>query len=305
MEGFGIKLNETTRYYIGLFTFYGLMLVIMFGSVQLAENTEWFAEFWDSKTNRMLTIYGLPPLLFYIGFQFHSYFWGKKKLIRSFKGVERFQLHDCKNGEKTRIQGKLLALRKTVLAPLSKRECAAYTLRSSQQVERASTSGNGHVRSQTAWETFSFHEYKEDFLIECGGTYALIRTLNAKVIIQPDTIHDEANYDRDKGGFLSPKENELRKNALDAIGVNSRRFTGVYAENIKFEEGILEENEQVAVVGSGQWRKISEIEELHFLADKQVTRVFEMTNNEDIELCISDSKDLLDKKEAEPESQSQ
>jgi len=295
MERFGIKLNETTKHYIGLFIAYGSMLAVMFVSVQLAEHTEWFAEFWASKTNRAFTIFGLPPLLLYLGYQFHSYFWGKKKLIRSFKGVERLKLQDCKDGEKVRIQGKLLSLSNPVLAPLSQRECVAFTLRASREVERASPTGTGQVRSETAWETLKFEQHAEDFLIECGGDYVLVRTLGSEIIIRPDSIHDISSYSLDKGGFLTPEENDLRKGILEAMEINSRPYVGVYAANLKFEEGVLEENEQVAIVGTGHWRNISDVKEFNLLAEKEVTRVFEICTTEGVQTYISDSQDLLDK----------
>ena len=115
-----------------------------------------------------------------------------------------------------------------------------------------------------------------------------------QVKIHEDILHDDSSYKKDRGGFLTEHENEKRKNALEKLGLSPRNYVGVYAANIKFEEGILEPDEQVAVLGKGKWVDISGIEELHYLAEQGVSKIFEIKNNATAVLHISDSSDVLD-----------
>lgn len=245
--------------------------------------------------NRLLIIFGSAFGFLWLSIYLYSYFWGKKKLIRTFKEVDLHNIRDCVDDEIVRIQGKLIPLDDYLTAPLTQRLCSAYTLRASVEVERVSTSGSGtHVRTETAWETLKYIELAQTFLIKCGEYYALIEPTNARLIIHTDKIHDETNYETDKGGFLTDRENEKRRIALEAIGISSRQYTGVYAKNIKLAEGVLELDEEVAVLGSGKWIEVSESIESDYLKSQNIKRVFMVKQTDHQKLFISDSKELLE-----------
>jgi hypothetical protein len=108
-------------------------------------------------------------------------------------------------------------------------------------------------------------------------------------------MHDESSYAKDRGGFLTENENNKRQEALIRMSHSYKNYVGVYAEDIKFEEGILEQDEQVAVRGVGKWINVAELEELSFLLEKGVNKVFEIRNSADNQLHISDSLDVLEK----------
>ncbi|NQY65812.1 MAG: hypothetical protein HRT38_19375 [Alteromonadaceae bacterium] len=220
----------------------------------------------------------------------YSYFWGKKKFIRTFKEVERSSLANCKDGELVRIQGKLITLGLPLVAPFSAKQCSAFETRASRMEEVVTAKGSGsHVDSKTIWETIKVVKEISDFFIQCGDSYALVRANDCQLKIHEDTVHDESSYAKDRGGFLTESENTKRQDTLERMGLSYRNYIGVYAADIKFEEGILEPREQVAVRGEGKWIKIDSSEEFQFLSEKGVEKVFEIKSCADTKLYISDS----------------
>ncbi len=290
-----MRINETLAHYIGLFSGYGLFILFALLGWQLAEYSEWFANVWASKFNRVAIIscfaFGAICLFAYT----YSYFWGKRKLIRTFKATVLSAISQCADGEIVRIQGALDAMPATLTAPFSQRQCSAYSFRASRHVERVTTSKSGsHVSSEKAWETFAFIELANDFLIRCENEFALVRSNKAKIVIQPDTVHDESSYSKDGGGFLTDDENTKRKQTLEALGISPRPYIGIYAEDVKFEEGVLVIDEQVAVLGRGYWISTAEYPELRFLTERGIVRVFEIATDAEQQLFISDSADVLE-----------
>ncbi len=290
-----MKISETYAHYIGLFGGFAILFLVVFSGWELSENFEWFAEVWESISNRLFIILvGTVSIVWSLAYGY-SYFWGRKKFIRTFKEVKKSNLVNCNDNEVVRIQGILIIMGESLVAPFSDKQCAAYETRAlcEKNVVTAKSSGS-HVESKTIWETIKVVKEVSDFLIKCGEQYALVRVTEGQVKIHEDIVHDDSNYKKDRGGFLTEQENEKRKNALEKMGLSPRNYVGVYAANIKFEEGILEPDEQVAVLGKGKWVDISCIEELHYLAEQGVSKVFEIKNDATAELHISDSIDVLD-----------
>lgn len=245
--------------------------------------------------NRLVIIFGFTFGSIWLAVYTYSYFWGKKKLIRTFKEIDRANIKDCMDGDVVRIQGELVSLNQYLTAPLSLRKCSVYTLRVSIEVDRVTTSGTGtHVKNETAWETLKYAEIAEDFLIRCGEHFALIRTDGANLIVRSDTTYDEVNYDREKDGFLSEHENEKRKRVLKAIGISPKQYIGIYAKNVKLEEGVLEPDASVAVLGNGKWVSRTETNNSEYLEKLGIEKVFEIGYSDEHKLYISDSKFLLD-----------
>lgn len=290
-----IDLRETHLHYIGLFGGLGLLMLFAFGGWHLSETSEWFRNIWDQTDYRLLIIFGFPAITLWAFSFVYSYFWGRRKFIRTFKEVKKSNLVNCNDDEVVRIQGTLIVMGESLVAPFSDKQCAAYETRALCEEDVVTAKGSGsHVESKTIWETIKVVKEVSDFLIKCGEQYALVRVKDAQIKIHEDITHDDSNYKKDRGGFLTEQENEKRKNALEKMGLSPRNYVGVYAANIKFEEGILEPDEQVAVLGKGKWVDTSGIEELQFLVEQGVSKIFEIKNDAKSELHISDSIDVLD-----------
>lgn len=290
-----MKINETAAHYIGLFSGLGLMTLFAFLGWTLAEHSDWFANVWASGPSRLVIIIGgALGAVWALAFTY-SYLYGKRMLIRTFKKVVRSTVSECIDGDIVRVQGELNLLSHSLTAPLSKRQCSAYSIRASKIIDRMTTrAGGGHVSSESAWETFQYIEVASDFLIRCGDHFALVRSSDAKIIIQPDMIHDESSYSKDRGGFLTDEENTKRKQTLDAMGLYSNQYVGIYAADVKFEEAVLEPGEQVAVLGRGHWINTAASQEFHFLNERGIVKVFELAVDPTQGLFISDSNDVLE-----------
>jgi hypothetical protein len=268
----------------------GLFILLAFGGWELSEHSEWFGSLWASELNRWLLLLGgivLIPMSF---LKIYSFFWGRGKLIRTFKQKTRSRISNCKDSDIVRIQGNLISLAKPLIAPLTQRECSAYTFRFSEKVQRV----NARSRTEEAWQTSKYVETSKPFLIKCEDALALIRTDDAKVIVHVDKVHDESTYMKDSGGFLTKEENENRALALQSIGTEPKRYIGVYAEDLKFEEGVLQPNEQVTALGQGRWVKTCDEHDLNHLHEKGIKKVFELKASEAQQLIVSDAKYLLD-----------
>ena len=290
-----MKVDESVTHYIGLFGGFAILFLVVFSGWELAGKFEWFAEVWEPMSNRMFIILVGTLSIFWLLAYGYSYFWGRKKFIRTFKEVEKSNLVNCNDNEVIRIQGTLIVLGDSLIAPFSGKRCAAYETRALCEENVVTSKATGsHVESKTIWETIKVVKEVSDFLIKCGEQYALVRVKEGQVKIHEDILHDDSSYKKDRGGFLTEHENEKRKNALEKLGLSPRNYVGVYAANIKFEEGILEPDEQVAVLGKGKWVDISGIEELHYRAEQGVSKIFEIKNNATAVLHISDSSDVLD-----------
>lgn len=290
-----MKVDESVTHYIGLFGGFAILFLVVFSGWELAEKFEWFAEVWEPMSNRLFIIFvGTLSIVWSLAYGY-SYFWGRKKFIRTFKEVEKSNLVNCNDNEVIRIQGTLIVLGDSLIAPFSGKRCAVYETRALCEENVVTSKATGsHVESKTIWETIKVVKEVSDFLIKCGEQYALVRVKEGQVKIHEDILHDDSSYKKDRGGFLTEHENEKRKNALEKMGLSPRNYVGVYAANIKFEEGILEPDEQVAVLGKGKWVDISGIEELQYLAEQGVSKIFEIKNDATAELHISDSIDVLD-----------
>lgn len=294
MKLFDIEFNETTKHYMLIFGYFSLLVGVIFLTVQLSMHSEWFAKIWEYRINRIIILLVMPLLLFILLIYLYSRFFGELKQIRAFQDTNLQNLEDCEDGQLVRFQGEVMPFKPIKIAPLSQRECVAFTLRTFLEVERATVSGSGYARSESAWETLKYMDCINDFVLKCGQHYALVRTNKAKIIIQPDRVHDTDAYGYKKNGVIDEAESELRKRVLQFQSVNSRRFLGVYAQNIKIEEGILGLNEQVAILGTGSWIDITSMDELGFLVEAGHTQVFEVNTTEEYILCISDSTDILE-----------
>jgi hypothetical protein len=285
-----LKVNETVRHYLGMFLGFGLFFLLAFGGWELSEHSEWFGNLWASELNRWLLLLSCVVLVPMLLLKTYSFFWGRGKLIRTFKQKARSRISNCNDNDIVRIQGSLVSLAKPLIAPFTQRECSAYTFRFSEKVQRV----NARSRTEEAWQTSKYVESSKPFLIKCEDALALIRTDEAKVIVHVDKVHDESTYMKDSGGFLTKEENESRALALQSIGTEPKRFIGVYAEDLKFEEGVLQPNEQVTALGQGRWIKTCDDHELNHLHDEGIENIFELKASKAQQLIVSDAKYLLD-----------
>ena len=149
-----MKVSETVAHYIRLFGGFAILFLVVFAGWELAEQSVWFAELWESMPNRLFIIFvGTITFISLLAFAY-SYFLGRKKFIRTFKKVGILKLDKCQDNELVRIQGKLILLGEPLIAPYSGKQCAVFETRASTIEEVVTAKGSGsHVESKPIWET--------------------------------------------------------------------------------------------------------------------------------------------------------
>ena len=268
-----MKLKESTVHYLWVFGSIGTFALVALAGWEMAEHSIWFEQYWSHKPSSFLIIFAGTLTTIGLAAYTYSYFWGRKKFIRTYKEINRTELNESKDGELIRIQGELVLLGEPLNAPFSQKECAAYETIVQIEEEVATVSGSEtNVGSRTIWQTIKHVNKTKDFLIRCEDSYALIRVAQGNLKISLDLIHDEQHYKKDQGGFLTEEENSLRRSTLERMDLPAKPYVGVYSRNIRFQEGVLEQGEQVAVRGTGTWTS-TVTDELSFLFSQGVKKV--------------------------------
>jgi len=255
----------------------------------VAEHVSWFASIWQHKLFRIVA-----PCLIFIGLIFaaadlYSRLFGIKKFNAAFQRLPPTHAATAKDQQMVHLQG-VLVQRECLQAPLSQRVCSAYSLIAEQKVQRVTVSANG-TSQREYWELIQQKTVATDFLLQTDEGIACVRNHGANIKIEPDRFHNEANYQKDQGGFLSAAENALRTTVLRSLGITEKAYTGTYANDIRFSEGVLIAGERVAVVGCGRW--ISTHQHFPELAAQGIHQIFEMTHSEQQPLQITDTKAVL------------
>ena len=168
------------------------------------------------------------------------YFFSKKAIIRrKLKKAPYRSLSRFKTGDIGKVIGKVEFAEEALIAPLSGRECAYFHVKVEERVK----SGKSHY-----WKTIIEDEDTINFLIREEDKCALVEDHHIRSYIVQDR-----NY---SSGFLNDADANLEK----FLQRYSRESTGFLGNNrtLRYQEGILELNEEVAVMGEGDWKEASE-----------------------------------------------
>lgn len=151
----------------------------------------------------------------------------RKTLVRK---ISLFQ-----NGEVAKVVGTIKYIGTPLVAPLSGRACAYYHVLVEQKRGRS-------------WNTLIDEEMAGNVVIKDGNHYALVETGTVKSYLVADQ-----QYQSD---FLEDERDPLFEYLLKH-GHNIETLGRSNA--IRYEEGILEEGEIIAVSGKGTWKRKSEV----------------------------------------------
>ena len=180
----------------------------------------------------IIFIGGVILMVLIITFRF--YFSKKAIIKRKLRKAPHKRIYHFRNGEIAKFTGKVEAIEKPLIAPLSKRKCSYYTV----IVERKKSTGKSS-HWKTIIEETKAHKY-------------VIRDSSACAFINSKHINKHIVFDKEySSGFFNDASEELEK-YLRQYGHESENMLG-FNKNIRYKEGILEENEKVAVLGQGKW----------------------------------------------------
>ena len=200
-----------------------------------------------------------------------TYFSRKYVIRRKLKKIPLLSISNFQSGSYGKIIGRAYFGGEILEAPLSGRKCVYYFFKIEAQRNKST-------------ETLVYEEYMGDLVITDGKDYALIQSSNVKAFLVPDRNCSSGPFDKP-----TPKmEQVIKKYKIDPenlIGLN---------RNLKYEEGILAENEECIVSGMGRWEPASK-----YNLNVPAQRILVMSIHPDDGLLLSDDpKTIKGNKEA-------
>jgi hypothetical protein len=171
-----------------------------------------------------------------------SWYFGKAETVkRKIRSVQEKPIHEFTDGELGKIVGQVHIPKGPLLrAPLSGRKCSYYYVK----VEEYRRSGKS-----SSWCDLIEEEVGDDVILKNGKHFAIVKTK----IIQAHVVQDEEW----SSGFMDDATPELER----FLKKHSEKSEGLFGFNrtLRYLEGVLEENELVAVVGKVEWKHSSQL----------------------------------------------
>jgi hypothetical protein len=173
-----------------------------------------------------------------------------------------------KEGSVGKIVGKVKMIDTSITAPLSGRDCAYYHV----TVEQKINSGKS-----TYWRKVIDEDQMCKFIIDDGsGSYAYFDS----EYLQKHIVKDR-NYTT---GFWHKKNDKLIQYLIDHQ-INPLNWIKT-EKTFRYQEGILETNETIAIIAKGLWKKAEELE-----LPSSYYRILNLIPTESEAIYISDDPD--------------
>lgn len=160
-----------------------------------------------------------------------SHFSQKAVVRRKLKNAPLRGLDGFKDGQVAKIVGVVELVDEPLKAPLSGRTCAWYEVHITQH------------RNKSTYTVLN-EQIKTRFVLRDGNNVAFINTDD----IKSHVVEDE----KFSSGIFNDATDRLEE-YLNSHGQKSEGFLGLN-KDMRYYEGVLEENETVAVLGQGYWR---------------------------------------------------
>nr|WP_319399609.1 hypothetical protein [uncultured Carboxylicivirga sp.] len=172
-------------------------------------------------------------------------------------------------GDVARVVGTIEMVDTPLLAPLSNRECALYHV----VVEQQKSSGKNSY-----WDKLIEETQQCKYLIKDGSSFAVVNSNNIKSYIVKDKSF--------RSGFLN-EASDVLEHYLVRHGHKSENWVGMN-KTIRYNEGVLEPHETIAVYGKGEWK---EAVDLGFPAS--YGRILELSAPDNEALYLSDDPEAV------------
>ena len=196
---------------------------------------------------------------------FINHFFSKKAIVRrKLKKSIPKRISTVTNGEIAKIVGKVEIIDKPLTAPLSGRKCAYYYV----LIEQCVSSGKS-----SHWEKLIEEEVSGTFGIRDDQYCAQIDSKEIKSYIVQDR-----NFS--SGLFADPPEEIL--GYLKQHDVETENLLG-FNKSMRFQEGILEDGETIAVLGKGMWESVA-----HDQWSDNYGKVLKITSADKMPVYLSD-----------------
>jgi hypothetical protein len=213
-------------------------------------------------------------------FIYHFFFSRNVRINRKLKRAPWKKISSFRTGETAKIVGTIVPVDEVMIAPLSKRECSHYFV----EVEQKKSSGKS-----SHWDTIIQKEITSRFLIKDGEHYAFIHDHRVMSNIVVDKNYSSGTF-KDATDLL---ESYLREH-----GYESENWLG-WNKTIRYEEGVLEPNEQVSVLGTGNWKSAKDL-----ALPEEYGKVLAISAADDKYVYLSDDPETTERNEIKPRSES-
>ncbi len=209
-------------------------------------------------------------IVVFVGIFFVAFFFSKKAIVkRALKKTPYKRIHEFTPGEKAKVIGKIVYAGQVLQAPLSKRHCASYHVEVQEHRRHGKSS---------SWVTIINEEKRGDIVVHDGMGYAFVEPQHIQAYLVQDA------------NFSSGTFNDASPELIEYLRMHGQNSTGLLGFNkqLRYREGILEQNEMVAVVGVGMWGS-ARGKNLNLTQD----RVLIMNVDEKGKLYLSDDPDVI------------
>ncbi len=192
--------------------------------------------FQETNPTLILLIFGLVIIGIII-----SYFFSKKKrIVRELQKTPKKQIGRVQQHEYVKLVGKAKGGDNLLIAPLSGRACLCYYVIVQKE-------------NDDSWSTYIQEERFQDFFLESQGEMALIKPTRTHTEFR--RTYFEIDHKEESGTFNDAKPHLER--FLKKHNHKSEGFMG-FNKTLRYLEGIIEEEETIAVKGVAEWKKTSE-----------------------------------------------
>lgn len=204
------------------------------------------------------------------------YFSSKQKVIRVLSNLPKKRIGSLRTNEFSKITGKAKALQNPLIAPYSRRKCLFYTIKIEQRIKSGKSS---------RWKTIVNDEKIQDFLIEAGGDYVIVKpNQNPKNYLSYLVVDSKTS-----SGTFNDASIKF-DNLLQQYNIKSTGFLGLNKQ-LRYTEAIIEIGEQITVAGIVNHTAINqEIEGYSY------SKIVELRSSDQQKLIITDLKNIRAKR---------
>lgn len=184
----------------------------------------------------IVVIIGFPVYFIYLSYE--------ARVINKLHNTPEKKISQVLDGEIVSIRGRIKYFGTTLTAPFSGRKCIYYRATVEETAKKNRIDGGANL-----WILNIDEEYSENVFIKSGNNYAYIDTSIVYSYLVMDREYT-SGYRKDANARMEKFLSERHKKSTDFFGTN---------RELRYKEGVLEENEIVSVAGKATWKNKSEM----------------------------------------------
>lgn len=194
--------------------------------------------FIDQNSDFILFLAGVGVIILFV--LLSNYFNKKNIILRELKKTEKKSIHRIQQNEYVKIIGTAVGGNEPLIAPFSGRKCLCYFAR----VEKK---GNKH------WHEYIVEERFQDFFVDNQGERAIIKPRSVHFDFRKSYF--EIDHEDSSGTF-----NDARPHLEKFLKKHGKESEGIFGFNksLRYQEGIIEIGETIAIKGVAEWKTIKE-----------------------------------------------